>query len=419
MDEELNQAFWDKYTRPEWEDPRGAAVLAFVLARHKRGYVQLAEKACRAAGADFNAFATAAAAEIKRAEENDRKRGIKPPGQPAKTGLMDLKSIAPQSMKWLWTPYIPSASLCIIQGDPGSGKTFLASWLASIVTNGSETPDGQTMPQGSVIFQSMEDGLAEGLVPRLINAGCDMSRCKAFDESDKPLHVQDLARIEQAFKDTPDLRLFVIDPIQSYLGAKTDMNRANEVRGALKGLLNLCNQYNVALVMIGHTGKGERKDLHRLLGSIDFVAQARSVLTVGESQTTPGERIVIQTKCSNAQKGDPFAYHIDNQGAQFDGFRPGLTESDMKENEGSQTRVDEAISFTLGLLKDRPMTVKDMEGSGKQADLNSITLRRARERLKDENRVSLRKVGSRGAWYWHLKDKTVYEVGEMLVYIEK
>lgn len=419
----MTQEYWNSFEKSDWEDPRGAAVAAFVLHRYETGFVSIAEAACRQTGADFNQFATWAGVAVKEAIQADKQRGIKPPEpspEPVKTGLTCLASIEPKKMEWLWHPYIPAGAMTIIQGDPGCGKTYLATWLSKLVTTGGWMPGAAKTQPGSVIFQSMEDGLAEGLVPRLIAAGCDMSKIHAFDESDQPLQVQDLARIEAAFKAIPDLKMFVVDPIQSYLGAKVDINKANEIRAALKGLLNLCNQHQVALVLIGHMGKSQNKDLYRLIGSMDFVAQARSVLMVGENQAQPGERVVLPIKTSNAKKGEPFAYQIAADGVEWLGFRPGFTQFDMKHEaqpEGDN-RVDEAARFVLEALEDKPLTVKEMDNLGKQADVNPRTLRRAREELKDDLVINVRKVGKNGAWYWYIRSKKVAELGQILLYLD-
>lgn len=425
MIEELTQEFWNQFTRDDWENPKGAPVAMFVLNRYENdtSCIRLAEKACKAAGADWEGFITHAGGAVSDAIQADKQRGIKPPEpppEPVKTGLTCLASIEPKKMEWLWHPYIPAGAMTIIQGDPGCGKTYLATWLSKLITTGGWMPGSTKVQPGSVIFQSMEDGLAEGLVPRLITAGCDMSKIHAFDESDQPLQVQDLARIEAAFKAIPDLKMFVVDPIQSYLGAKVDINKANEIRAALKGLLNLCNQQGVALVLIGHMGKSQNKDLYRLIGSMDFVAQARSVLMVGENQAQPGERVVLPIKTSNAKKGEPFAYQIAADGVEWLGFRPGFTQFDMKHEaqpEGDN-RVDEAARFVLEALEDKPLTVKEMDLLAKQADLKPMTLRRAREELKDDLVISLRKVGRRGAWYWYIRSKKIAEVDQVLIYLD-
>ena len=433
MQPELTPQFWKQFSADDWNRSNGLPVAAFVRMRDHTGagFVQLAELACKEAGADFDKFCTAAVEAVQKAVAEDKARKPSPalqaaqkPAQKAVQGpaLKFMGDMKPREMEWLWHPFVPSGAFTIVQGDPGSGKTFLACWLAALVTTGGTTPDGQKVQKGSVIFQSTEDGIEEGVLPRLIAAGCDMGKVAYFDEAAGALHVQDIETIREAFDKMPDLRLFVIDPVQSYMGGKVDMNKANEVRTALNGLRTLCNERGVAVLFIGHMGKNsDQKALHRLLGSIDFVAQARSLITVGKSQINQGERLVIHTKVSNAELGQPFAYHIENRRAMFDGFRAGITEYDLtrRADPGAESRVDESCRFIYETLSSRPMTVQEMDKEAKSVDINPRALRRAREQMKLDGILSVRKVGTRGSWYWYMKGKPVFEVDQSLTYLVK
>ena len=61
-------------------------------------------------------------------------------------------------------------------------------------------------------------------------------------------------RLEAAIKETA-ARLVVLDPIQGYLGADVDMNRANEIRPVMKRISALAEKYHCAIVLIGHMNK--------------------------------------------------------------------------------------------------------------------------------------------------------------------
>ena len=88
-------------------------------------------------------------------------------------------------------------------------------------------------------------------------------------------------RIEKAIVET-GARALILDPVQAYIGAKVDMNRANEVRAVLSQLGRIVGQYRCAIILVGHLNKAQgNKSNYRGLGSIDFQATARSVLIVG------------------------------------------------------------------------------------------------------------------------------------------
>lgn len=50
-------------------------------------------------------------------------------------------------------------------------------------------------------------------------------------------------------------KLFILDPIQAYLGSNVDMSRANEIRPLMKNLANIASRQNCAIVLVGHMNK--------------------------------------------------------------------------------------------------------------------------------------------------------------------
>ena len=83
------------------------------------------------------------------------------------------------------------------------------------------------LPPFQVIYQTAEDGLGDTVKPRLIEAEADLDRVLVIDEAKRELTLSD-ERIEKAITQN-GARLIILDPIQAYMGEKTDMNRANEV----------------------------------------------------------------------------------------------------------------------------------------------------------------------------------------------
>ena len=68
-------------------------------------------------------------------------------------------------------------------------------------------------------------------------------------------------------------QLVIIDPIQAYLGADVDMNRANEVRPIFMRLGQVAQRTGCAILLIGHLNKAAgMQSLQRGLGSIDIAA---------------------------------------------------------------------------------------------------------------------------------------------------
>ena len=79
----------------------------------------------------------------------------------------------------------------------------------------------------NIIYQTAEDGLGDTVKPRLMEADADLERVLVIDDRDTPLTLAD-ERIARAIREN-NARLVIIDPVQAFLGADVDMNRANAV----------------------------------------------------------------------------------------------------------------------------------------------------------------------------------------------
>ena len=153
---------------------------------------------------------------------------LKEPTKPEPVKIIRMSDVELTPVEWLWKPYLPFGKLSVLQGNPGEGKTYFAMHLAAACTNGKLLPNMERMEPFNVIYQTAEDGLGDTVKPRLIEAGADLDRVLVIDDSDVQLTLSD-ERIEKAIVEN-NARLVIIDPIQAYLGADVDMNRANEVR---------------------------------------------------------------------------------------------------------------------------------------------------------------------------------------------
>lgn len=241
---------------------------------------------------------------------------LKEPPKKDSVKIIRMSDVELTPVEWLWKPYLPFGKLSVLQGNPGEGKTYFAMHLAAACTNGKLLPNMERMEPFNVIYQTAEDGLGDTVKPRLIEAGADLDRVLVIDDSEVQLTLSD-ERIEKAIVEN-NARLVIIDPIQAYLGADVDMNRANEVRPIFMRLGQVAQRTGCAILLIGHLNKAAgMQSLQRGLGSIDIAAAVRSVMFIGKLKHDPTMRILTHEKSSLAPPGASLAFSLGDEG----GFR--------------------------------------------------------------------------------------------------
>ena len=322
--------------------------------------------------------------------------------------IICLDDVEEEEVEWLWYPYIPLGKITLIQGDPGDGKTTVVLNLAADISTGRALPGVEPADPGNVIYQTAEDGLADTIKPRLVAANADCKRIFVIDESKKGLSLLD-SRIEEAMEKIRP-RLFIIDPLQAYLGGDVDMHRANEVRPILKRVGALAEKYNCAVILIMHLSKAsQNRSLYRGLGSIDIPAAARSVLLVGKNPNNPKERAVAHIKSSLTQNGKSLAFTITDFGIQWLGESP-LTADDMLgayklEKSDEKSKIDEAVELIKTTIdENQETTASDVFKAGKEIGISRRTIERARDRMRKNGELIIEKqgFGSEGKWVWRL-----------------
>jgi len=309
--------------------------------------------------------------------------------------LIRMNEVEATEIDWLWYPYIPYGKITVIQGDPGDGKTTVVLAIAAAITTGAALPESKTAaPPMSVIFQTAEDGLGDTVKPRLVQSGADCERVIVIDESEKELSLSDI-RIEQAITLT-GAKLFILDPLQAYIGADVDMHRANEIRPVLKRISAVAEKTGCAVVVIGHLNKGANKSQYRGLGSIDIQAAARSVLTVGRIKGKPYTRAIVQGKNNLAPEGQAIGFELDPAtGFRWIGTLPitidELLSGIMPERD---TTYDRAVDFLKAELADGEKAAAFLFEKAASKEIQERTLRSAKQALAIPSFKRDRK------WFW-------------------
>ena len=314
--------------------------------------------------------------------------------------MIRMSEIQQTEVEWLWYPYIPFGKLTIIQGNPGEGKTFFAMQLAAACTNRKYLPQMEPFEPFNVIFQTAEDGLGDTVKPRLVSAEADMERVLVIDDTEHPLTLAD-KRIENAIREN-NARLVIIDPLQAFLGANVDMNRANEVRPILRRLADTAQNTNCAIVMIGHLNKASgSQSTYRGLGSIDITAVVRSLLFIGKVKTDPTTRVIVHEKSSLAPPGQSMAFSLgDEKGFRWIGAYDISAEDLLAGGEGNKTELKQELAVKLiteFLAEGKKVSSAEINAEARERGISERTVRLAKNSMGDK--IASERQG-KDWWIW-------------------
>lgn len=234
-----------------------------------------------------------------------------------KVRTIPASAIKPVAINWAWPGWLALGKLTVLAGAGGTGKTTLSLSLIATLTAGGRWPDGENNRQTrSALIWSSEDDPADTIVPRLIAAGADLARvhfidCRVNDQGERePFDpAKDIKLLRTRLEELGDVGLIMLDPIVSVVIG--DMHKANDVRRALQGLVDLAEEFDCAILGITHFSKGSAASnpADRVIGSQAFGALARTVL-VAAKQEDSEQRVLARAKSNIAVDSGGCTYEI-------------------------------------------------------------------------------------------------------------
>ncbi|HVR07887.1 MAG TPA: AAA family ATPase [Thermoanaerobaculia bacterium] len=325
--------------------------------------------------------------------------------RPAPPRVRRLSEVTARPVHFLWAPYLPLGKLTLLDGDPGQGKSWLTAAIATAGSHGRGLPGTASFEPFTTIFFT-EDPAEDVLRPRLDLLGADCSRIWTYDAFDFPVDLSqpaDVAKIDElvpAYR----ARLIVIDPIQAFLGAKTDIYRPNEVRSVLAPLLRLAQRHACALLVLRHITKARAsRCIYAGQGSVDFIAAARSVLLAGSGPDDPTRHALVHIKSNLAAAGPTLGYRFDGQSFVWEGPSV-LTANDLLAAElqtDDAGAEQEARLFLRDILANsETLPARAVLAAAREAGVAERTLKRAKRR--EGVRTIRQGFGTGSVWLWSL-----------------
>lgn len=331
--------------------------------------------------------------------------------------LLDMATVNPERVQWLWPGRIPLGKLTLWCGDPNLGKSMTTMDIVARVTTGARWPDdraGTCREPASAIILSAEDDAADTIRPRLDAAGADVSRVACLTgvncgDGEQFFDLStDLAALEGAIQRLADVRLIIIDPISAYMGTKLDSHRNTDVRAILAPLGTMAARHRIAVLAVTHLSKGAGgKAIYRATGSLAFIAAARGSWLIAEDPVDPEHRLLLSMKLNVGKPAPSWGYKIrsDDEGrpiVAWDGSANSMTAGAIMaaELDRPDKELDKAIGFLQELLANGPVPKSTVDAEARGAGYSAATIKRAKATLG----VHAKKDGMEGGWLWYLPE---------------
>ncbi len=177
-------------------------------------------------------------------------------GAPRLWRATDLKPAA--QARWLAKGRLPLASISLLVGDEGIGKSLLWVWIVAAVTTGKPLPEFG-IPEGEpqhVILVCTEDDWATTVRPRLEVAGADLGMvqviCEEEDGSGSPVFPRDMYLIANA---EPTPALVVVDAWLDTVPPGLSVRDPQQARQALHPWRELATGTDAAVLLLCHTNR--------------------------------------------------------------------------------------------------------------------------------------------------------------------
>lgn len=352
-----------------------------------------------------------------------------PEGYSRTVVLRTAEEIPDDVPTWAWEyegrGRIAVGTLVVFAGRPGAGKSTSARWICAQLTRGTLPGSFHGTPV-SVAYIAREESLTYVVKPAFRANGSDLARVlfpevviTDDNQSDRlaPITTADVPGLSDKLK-AAGVRAVVVDPLMSMVGARSDVNRNNEVRAALEPWRQLAEDLDGVVLGVAHLTKATTGDVVAgINGSSAFGEVARAVFGFAKDHDSDSdERIMSQEKNSLGDESLALRYRIGANVVTTDSGRSAevatfeiLGASDKRvgdvlrdagradrNDESAETERDIAREWLRRYLADHgePVDSADAKKDGRAAGFAERTIQRARADLG----VVITPAGRKSTW---------------------
>jgi putative DNA primase/helicase len=343
--------------------------------------------------------------------------GFKPKGDKGELDVTRVADVEMAEVDWLWPLRLARGKVTIVSGDPGLGKSQIATDITARISIGDRWPDGGHAPLGSVVMLAAEDAVNDTIRPRLEAAGADVGRVHVVKmvvtdgEGRRTFNLgTDLEKLEGLVNEIADTALVIVDPISAYIGDSKDSHKLTVISPLLSQLADFAERTGTAVVAIHHPPKdAPHKAIHAFSGSLAFVAGPRLAFIVTDDADTESERkLLLPVKNNLGPKAGGLGYRIVDTAIDHR-IRTSVLRWDdepvtvsageaLRQSDGHVSKLEPAKEFLQQRLADGPVPSTDLFEAAKRLGIGKETLKTAKEKLG----VTANKIGFTGGWEWRL-----------------
>ncbi len=348
----------------------------------------------------------------KRHQKSDREISDEEREDRSRFKFIPIKDIKKEKIEWLWYPYLAKKEVCILEGDPGLGKSYLAMMVGGAIASGHKLPTrvaGSKSMQGPVVYFDIENNAGSVTKVRLSYNGYD--ELGNYYPVEQAFSIDDEDALEEIYEHLEIIKpvLVVFDTLNTYIG-RADTHKASESTQAMNVFKEIARDFSCAVLVLRHLTKGSGPAMYRGQGSIAFAGSVRMIMQVGVHPDDSDTRVMAQVKNNLAPMANGLSFLIEARDKGQSEFIWGefndltasmvMDASHKARTEGKQgNHMQDSMEFLEEKLRGVKLDAAKLKRMGEKRGFDAKMLDRAASKL------NVVKKTKKDVEYWTIKSK--------------